>query len=143
MSNLIKFPDKTTLTYPKKDFFSDFYNNLDVHPDNKQLMKNVNERAVVRAIKNLLFTNKYERLFQPDIGCDIRKLLFEPITPITVSNIKTVIETTIQRYEPRAGLLEVIVTPYIDENLISVTIKFFISNSQESTTFTVQLSRVR
>jgi phage baseplate assembly protein W len=140
----ITFPSRTpTSVLPKTEYFSDFLVNLDPHPDNNQLVKNVNEKAVIRSIRNLLFTNKYERLFQPDIGCEINKILFEPLTPASVSALKTVIETTIQRYEPRAGLLEVIVTPYIEQNLLVVTIKFFISNSQQPVSFTVQLSRVR
>jgi phage baseplate assembly protein W len=139
----ITFPDRKTTALPKTEYFSDFLVNLDAHPDNMQLVKNINEKAVIRSIRNLLFTNKYERLFQPDIGCEINKILFEPLTPASVSALKTVIENTIQRYEPRAGLLEVIVTPYIEQNLLVVTIKFFISNSQQPVSFTVQLSRVR
>lgn len=139
----ITFPDRKTTVLTKNEFFSDFYVNFDAHPDNNQLVRNINEKAVIRAIRNLLFTNKYERPFQPEIGCEINKILFEPITPGSVSALKTVIETTIKRFEPRAGLLDVIVTPYEEQNLMVVTINFFIANSQQPTTFTVQLSRVR
>ena len=139
----ITFPDRKPSVLSKNEFFSDFLVNLDAHPDNKQIVRNINEKAVIRSIRNLLFTNKYERPFQPEIGCEIRKILFEPITPGSVSALKTVIETTIRQFEPRAGLLEVIVTPYPEQNLIVVTIKFFISNTQQPTVFTVQLSRVR
>lgn len=139
----IAFQDRNLNLKPTKEFFSDFYTDLDPHPDTMQVMKYTNEKAVIRSIKNLLSTDKYERLFQPDIGSDIRKQLFELITPITTATLKTAIETTIKRYEPRAGLLDVIVTPYEERNLYVITITFFIANSQEATTFTVQLSRVR
>ena len=39
--------------------------------------------SVKRAVKNLVQTNFYERPFQPELGCGIRELLFEPFTPIT------------------------------------------------------------
>jgi phage baseplate assembly protein W len=139
----IAFQDRNLNLKPTKEFFSDFYTDLNAHPDTMQVMKYTNEKAVIRSIKNLLSTDKYERLFQPDIGSDITKQLFELITPITTATLKTAIETTIKRYEPRAGLLDVIVTPYEERNLYVITITFFIANSQEATTFTVQLSRVR
>ena len=39
--------------------------------------------AVKRAVKNLVQTNFYERPFQPELGCGVRELLFEPFTPLT------------------------------------------------------------
>ena len=35
--------------------------------------------SVKRAVKNLVQTNFYERPFQPELGCGIRELLFEPL----------------------------------------------------------------
>ena len=39
--------------------------------------------AVKRSVKNLVQTNFYERPFQPELGCGVRELLFEPFTPLT------------------------------------------------------------
>ena len=39
--------------------------------------------AVKRSLRNLIQTNFYERPFQPDLGCGVRELLFEPFTPLT------------------------------------------------------------
>jgi phage baseplate assembly protein W len=40
-------------------------------------------QAVTRSIRNLLNTQNYDRLFNPDLGSQITGLLFENISPIT------------------------------------------------------------
>ena len=61
----------------EKPRYSDFTMNLDIHPDTKQIFTFTNANAVKRAIKNLILTDNYERLFRPDIGAGLRALLFE------------------------------------------------------------------
>ena len=46
------------------------------------------EDAVKRSVKNLIQTNHYERPFHPEIGSDVRALLFENMTPLTALNLK-------------------------------------------------------
>ena len=69
------------------EYFSDFLNNMDVHPVNKSLGRVINEEAVKQSLKNLILTNSGERLFQPTIGSDVYKSLFEPNDIITAENI--------------------------------------------------------
>ena len=38
-----------------------------------------NENAIKQSIKNLVLTQKGEKLFQPEIGSGVYELLFEPI----------------------------------------------------------------
>ena len=57
--------------------------------------------AVKRALRNLVQTNFYERPFQPELGCGIRELLFEPFTPLTKVFLERKIEEVIVNYEPR------------------------------------------
>ena len=56
--------------------FSDFNNSMATKGDG-DLAKTVDEFAVAQSIKNLILTDKMERPFQPTLGCDIRKVLFE------------------------------------------------------------------
>ncbi len=67
-----------------KDFFSDFESNLERIPGREDIARRVNEQAVRDSIKNLVLTDRGERLFQPDIGCDIRGSLFENIDQNTI-----------------------------------------------------------
>ena len=101
------------------------------------------ENAVIRSIKNLLLTNKYERLFQPTIGSNLQNYLFELISPQTQSSIKSEIVNTIENYEPRAKLLDVIVTGYPDKNAYVVSITFYVTTIANAVTVNIPLSRAR
>jgi phage baseplate assembly protein W len=135
--------DKFTPLTTQTRIYSDFFTNFDVHPDNRDLVIKKNEEAVKTAIRNLILTNKYERPFQPNFGSNIKKFLFDPINQITQQNIKDEIAHTIETYEPRANLIEVRVTPYLDDNAYRVTIVFSIININTPITLNTFLYRIR
>ncbi|MDA8752505.1 hypothetical protein N9M52_00725, partial [bacterium] len=66
------------------EFFSDFTREFDSIPGRTDLARLINENAVKESIFNLIMTDRGERLFQPNIGCDIRGSLFENIDPNTM-----------------------------------------------------------
>ena len=127
------------------NIYSDFNTNFNVHPIKKDLTRLTNEEAVKRSIKNIIQTNFYERPFQPMFGCNIRAYLFELITPITLQLIKKDVTAAINNYEPRANILDVIVSVAPDNNEIAVAVTFSIINSLQPTTVnaTVALNGVR
>ena len=127
----------------QREFFSDFMSNLEQVPGRADVARVVNENAVKQSIKNLLMTDRGERLFQPDIGCDIRGSLFENIDPNTILILKENIKSTIKTYEPRCNLRDVIVGGDIDSNTLNVTILFSVINSNRDSSLTIDLSRVR
>ena len=51
--------------------------------------------AVKRSVRNLVQTNFYERPFNPELGCGVRELLFEPFTPLTKVHLERKIEDVI------------------------------------------------
>lgn len=110
---------------------------------NADLLKLSDEQSVKESIKNLIMTNRGERLFQPDVGCDIRNLLFENFTPDRLIIAKELIRTTLKNYEPRAGVIGIDVISGIDNNDISITITFNIINREEPIVLTLTLDRVR
>ena len=63
--------------------YSDFYTDLNKHPLRNTLLRKTNVDAVKQSVRNLLLTNKGERLFQPNLGGNIQAMLFEHITPQT------------------------------------------------------------
>jgi len=141
---LPKVADRYTARRPRnEDLYSDFLVNINAHPDNGQIVTYKNEEAVISSIKNLLFTNKYERLFQPEIGSNIQRLLFEPISPQTEVDIVNEIKETIENYEPRANLLDVIASGDPDNNSYLITISFYITSAENVTTINIPLYRVR
>lgn len=124
-------------------YYSDFLIDLNPHPVVKDIVKYTNEHAINSSIRNLLLTNRGERLYQPDVGSDIRKLLFEPIADSTAELLSSLIETTIRTYETRAKVTSVVVTPFEDKNLYVVTITYYTINSQQAVSTNITLNRVR
>ena len=82
--------------------------------------------AVKRALRNLVQTNFYERPFQPELGCGIRELLFEPFTPMTKVFLERKIEEVLINYEPRVNLQSVQVDDDQDGNRLVVDIYFYV-----------------
>lgn len=125
------------------NLYSDFLTNFNFHPDSSQLMAIKDEAAVTRSIRNLLSTNKYERLFQPTIGSNLSHFLFEDVSAHTEASIKTQITQTIENFEPRAKLIDVIVTAYPDQNGYVVTILYYLTTISNPITINIPLIRVR
>jgi phage baseplate assembly protein W len=100
--------------------------------------------AVKRSIRNLVLTNHYEKPFHPEIGCGVRELLFELMTPITAHLLTRKVEDVITEYEPRAQLVGVKATPDLDRNAYELTIEFYVLNAPtELVDLTVLLERLR
>jgi phage baseplate assembly protein W len=103
----------------------------------------VNENAVTRSIRNLMLTNKNERLFQPNIGTNINRMLFEPMGSSTATAISGYVADTIEKYEPRAKVIEINVIPDYERGAYTVNVSYFIINKQEPVTTQITLYRVR
>jgi phage baseplate assembly protein W len=101
------------------------------------------DKAIIRSIRNLLSTKRYERLFDPLLGSNIDALLFENVSPITSSTLEREILNTIKNHEPRASVTDVTVNAIPDENKYQVTITFYIENATLPTTVTLLLERNR
>lgn len=127
----------------KQNLFSDFHKDLSQNPISEDLALKRDEDAVKESIKNLILTDKGERLMQPLVGGNIRAMLFENNTPANIKIIQEQIKTTISEYEPRATLIDVTVQSAIDENTINVTIYFYINNNEQPITLTIFLERTR
>lgn len=125
------------------EFFSDFGANLEQIPGRADLSRKVNEQAVRESIKNLVLTDRGERLFQPDIGCNIRGSLFENIDQNTILILKENVKSTLKTYEPRCDVKDVIVNANIDRHEIFVKIIFSVINSGKDSALTIDLSRIR
>lgn len=129
----------------KKEYYSDFFVNIDQHPNSGDMAKHVNEESVKTSIKNIILTRKGERFYNSDLGSDIYSLLFENVSPQTEDTMRTLIENAIENYEPRANVVDIIITPIIasDESAYGITIYFTTINNQEPISVEVLLNRIR
>lgn len=103
------------------------------------------ENSVKQSVRNLVLTNFGERLFQPNIGGNVSRMLFEPFTGFTADDLKKDILNTLKQNEPRISSsdLSVQVIPNADMNQFTVNIFFYIINQTEPTSVNLILQRVR
>ena len=86
--------------------------------------------AVKEDIRLLLLTQQGERLFQPLLGMNIRRFLFEQIAENTVIEIENDIVATFSRWLPFVQLNDINVDiSNQDRNKIKIDIKFNIVNA--------------
>jgi phage baseplate assembly protein W len=123
------------------------YKDLDllfnIHPVKKDINKHTAEMAVINSVKNLILTNHYERQFQPDLGSNVSKLLFENMDAVTASSLEREITQVINNFEPRVSIYRVAVIPDYDNNGFTVDMEFLINNQTDPIEITFFLERVR
>jgi len=61
--------------------------------------KTVKEQAFSN-LKNLILTIKGERVGQPEFGCDVHRIIFEPITDTTGDAIEEVVRAAVSTWLP-------------------------------------------
>lgn len=127
----------------KISIYSDFKKDLEISPLSDDLTLLKDEDAIKESIKNLILTDRGERLMQPNLGGNIRAMLFENITPATLKMIEDQVRTTINLYEPRCKLIDVIVSTPRDQNTVLVKIQFYIVNQEMPVELDVFLERTR
>lgn len=125
------------------DVYSDFDNSFLPHPFTGQITRRKNVDSVKMALRNLILTNKYERLRNPEFGGNVRRFLFETFSATTASEIEQHIKYLIRNYEPRIRPLEIKVTPDEDNNAMNIRIIFSTNLAQENQEVELTLYRVR
>ena len=109
----------------------------------KDIQKITDIEAVKRSVRNLINTNHYEKPFHPEIGSNLRAMLFELMTPQMNHVISKQIENLINNYEPRCNLVQVFTQPRIDRNGYSVQISFHVQNHPDEVIVESFLERLR
>lgn len=123
--------------------YKDLDLNFTIHPVRKDINKLTDEMAVINAVKNLILTNHYEKPFHPEIGSNVRKLLFENLDLVTAAAMKRDIEQTLLNFEPRARIDWIELKPDYDNNAYSVSLRFTMINKTSPVDVQFSLSRVR
>jgi phage baseplate assembly protein W len=126
-----------------QEVYSDVPNSFAQSPVNADLTRVVNEQAIKQSIRNLLLTDRGERLFQPNLGSDIKALLFENITPISIKVAEDHIKQFISLHEKRCNVISCTVSSNIDSNAVEITILFNVINRSDTIEFNIILDRVR
>ena len=106
--------------------FKDLSASFQTNPLSNDLIALKNESAIARSVRNLVLTGQGERPFQPVLGTGVSRLLFENMDKLTASSIRSEIRTTIENYEPRVEINEILVEPDFEGNAFHVTLQYFI-----------------
>ena len=122
-----------------KDLNLDFQQNTAT----KDIQKMLDVESVKRSVRNLINLNHYEKPFHPEIGSNLRGMLFEIITPQMTHFIGKQIELLIKNYEPRCKLVEVKNKPNLERNGYSVSISFYVVNHSQPVQVETFLERLR
>ena len=123
--------------------FKDLDLNFTIHPIRKDINTHKNEYAIINSVKNLVSTNHYDRPFRPEIGSSIRNLLFENIDKIIAAQLERAVQETINNFEPRVQINQVIAIPDPENNRYKLTLDFFVINNTNPITINFFLERIR
>jgi len=123
--------------------FVDLDLNFSVHPIRKDISTYKSEYAVINSVKNLILTNHYEKPFRPQVGSNIRRLLFENIDSIIAAQIERAVTETIENFEPRVSVSSITAIPDPDNNRYNLRLEFFVINQTSPITINFFLERIR
>ena len=117
---------------PSFQTFKDLSVTFKKHPVTDDLVAVKDKAAIVQSITSLLLTRKGERPFQPDLGCDIQDILFEPLDYASAGTIKQEIRNTLSRYEPRAFVEQLRCEPDFENNGYNVELQYTITGREDT-----------
>ena len=137
--------DKSTQRNRKQIIYSDITVNMDIHPDTGDLFLIINENSVKRAIKNLVYTQIYERLYNPYFGGNLRNDLFENATPDVLYAMQQQLENSITTNEPRVTLtsIQLTVSDVGGADGVNITINYLINKIADTQQLNIFVARVR
>ena len=138
--------DAGTLTNKSKrsgQIYNDLNLDFQQNSATKDIQKITDVESVKRSVRNLINLNYYEKPFHPEIGSNLRGLLFENITAQISHYMSKQIELLIKNYEPRCRMVEVVNRPDMDRNGYSVSVSFYVVNTPDPIQVETFLERLR
>lgn len=114
-----------------------------LHPEFGDVRPVKDLNAIKNSIRNILLTRKGEKPFQPAFGCNLKPYLFEHADRFTEIAIEQEIKYSIDRFEPRVKLTDLIVEYNPDKNAYHITIEVTVVGSERRLDIELYLERLR
>ena len=130
-------------TFENKNKYKDFDLSFTRNPLTDDIGKKTDSNAINQSLGVLLNTHYYERPFRPEVGSNLRRILFEPADPITIQDLRASIEALVINYEPRVSVMDIKIQDLSEMNAYNLTIEYRIVNMTHSMSFTTTLRRLR
>ncbi len=83
-----------------------------------------NEDDIHNALLVILATRVGERIMQPDFGCNLDKMLFEPLTTTLNTHMKDLVFMSIYNFEPRIKPLDVIIIAKEEAGFVEIEVQY-------------------
>lgn len=122
------------------------YSDLDLLFEKKpsgDIYKKLEAAAVKQSVKNIVSTNINEKPFNMDFGSNITGMLFELSTGFAKYEITDQITRSINKFEPRARVLDILCNDNPDANSLRVKITFRVLSTGEIVELETSISRLR
>lgn len=87
---------------------------------------------------NLLLTSVGERVMNPTFGCELKKFVFEGITDLNFEILEQSLKRSISIFIPEITVTDIRFNPDQDNNIINLTINYYLNISETSDQVTVQ-----
>ena len=123
--------------------YTDIDLSLEANPFTKDISILRDDRAIVRAVRNLLLTSFFERPFAPLKGGNLNSFLFEPADHITEVSMRDAISRVITKHEPRVKLTGINIIDRPDQNAYDLTVRVLIIEDNTEADVQIQLIRLR
>ena len=104
--------------------FKDINLSFKRHPVTNDVVTIRDEDAIIRSVKNIIFTILGEKPFEPNFGSVINNSLFELDTSLNQVRITDEIIQSLNSYEPRIDNIDVTVEIYPDSNELNCTVQY-------------------
>jgi phage baseplate assembly protein W len=131
------------LNISREPDYSDLDLDFMINPITGDINKKKGSDAVKRSIRNLIFSNFYERPFKSYVGSNVPRLLFDNVDIITASSMEDALIRLINTFEPRVQLTNVKVYADIDNHGFNIVLEYIILNTETPATFNLFLERIR
>jgi uncharacterized protein len=93
------------------------------------------EQDIFGSLKILLSTGLGERIMQPAYGCELKRMLFEPMDSSFRTYVKELIKTAILYHEPRIRLENISLEASQNDGRLEITLYFYVRNTNSRYNF--------
>lgn len=124
-----------------------FYNDVDIslnpNPITRDVLQKSGASAIIQSLSDLIQFGHYEKFFHPEIGANIRQLLFELPDSNIAGLIENEIKNVVANFEPRVSLLAISVESDDVNNGYNINIEFTIASIPNPISISSFLERIR
>lgn len=123
--------------------WSDLPNEFLTNQITNDLSLKEDDLAVRQSVRNLMNLAFSEKPFHPEIGLNLKGMLFENLTPFLVAQTRRNLMEMLPIHEPRIRVVDVLFGEFSDDGSLVITLIYRIVNQQENKKIDFFFDRIR